>query len=494
MFEDTTKEYSSHFPELQYTAWPSGQLASIAGFGTYRIGRQDPEHQISLMKALMSGINVIDTSANYSDGESERAIGEVLKHIKHDIKRSDLIVISKLGYIEGASFTRSEQRKAEQNPYPEAIELEQGSEYCIHPECLEEQLNESLKRLQIDYLDVLLIHNPEMFLMQKQLLEGKSLEEIRDMFYKKIAKAFEWLESAVEKGLIRSYGISSNTFALSADNPDLCSLERCLNIAESIKKDHHFHVIQFPFNLIETEAATELNQEDESLTLIEYAEAHDIVCLVNRPLNAMRNNTLIRLSDNGFQDGIDEQALIEDIYQIAMASDTFVRNIDILPYDQKDRDLLVDLITSVAELQTKWRNFSSMEEWHTYRNMMLSSMALGLTAINKLQDESMIQWSMNMAKQLASITNTINTYNVVKFDKMAQRNVYIHSALEKAFPGNFTGQPLSQIAFNAVRTVKGISSVLIGARNQLYIDDVLEAMQKNIPVLDRVDWMGMKLH
>ena len=494
MFEDTTKEYSSHFPELQYTTWPSGQLASIAGFGTYRIGRQNPEHQISLMKALMSGINVIDTSANYSDGESERAIGEVLIHIKHDIKRSDLIVISKFGYVEGASFTRSEQRKAEQNSYPEAIELEQGSEYCIHPEFLEEQLIESLKRLQLDYLDALLIHNPEMFLMHKQLLEGKSLEEIRDMFYKKIAKAFEWLESAVEKGLIRSYGISSNTFALSADNPHLCSLERCLNIAESIKKDHHFHVIQFPFNLIETEAATELNQEDESLTLIEYAEAHDIVCLVNRPLNAMRNNTLIRLSDNGFQDSIDEQALIEDIYQIAMASDTFVRNIDILPYDQKDRDLLVDLITSVAELQTKWRNFSSMEEWHTYRNMMLSSMALGLTAINKLQDESMIQWSMNMAKQLASITNTINTYNVVKFDKMAQRNVYIHSALEKAFPGNFTGQPLSQIAFNAVRTVKGISSVLIGARNQLYIDDVLEAMQKKIPVLDRVDWMGLKLH
>ena len=170
MFEDTTKEYSSHFPELQYTTWPSGQLASIAGFGTYRIGRQNPEHQISLMKALMSGINVIDTSANYSDGESERAIGEVLIHIKHDIKRSDLIVISKFGYVEGASFTRSEQRKAEQNSYPEAIELEQGSEYCIHPEFLEEQLIESLKRLQLDYLDALLIHNPEMFLMHKQIL------------------------------------------------------------------------------------------------------------------------------------------------------------------------------------------------------------------------------------------------------------------------------------------------------------------------------------
>ena len=53
MFEDTTKEYSSHFPELQYTTWPSGQLASIAGFGTYRIGRQNPEHQISLMKVSM---------------------------------------------------------------------------------------------------------------------------------------------------------------------------------------------------------------------------------------------------------------------------------------------------------------------------------------------------------------------------------------------------------------------------------------------------------
>lgn len=494
MFEDTTKEYSSHFPELQYTAWPSGQMASIAGFGTYRIGRQNPEHQISLMKALMSGINVIDTSDNYSDGESERAIGEVLKHIQHDIKRSDIIIISKYGYIEGESFARSQQRKAENNQYPDIIELEQGLEYCIHPEYLEEQLHESLQRLQLDYLDVLLLHNPEMYLMQKHLFEGKSLEEIRDMFYENIAKAFEWMESAVDKGLIRSYGISSNTLPLSADHPHFCSLEQCLAIAKNIKKNHHFQVIQFPFNLVETHAATELNQEDESLTLIEYAEEHNIVCLVNRPLNAMRNNTLIRLSDNGFQEGIDEQALIEDIYQIAMASDTFVRNIEVLPYDQKDRDLLVDLITSVAELQTKWRNFSSMEEWHTYRNMILSSMALGLSTINKLQDESMIQWSMNMAKQLASITNTINTYNTVKFNQIAQRNVYIRSVLEKAFPGKFTGQPLSQIAFNAARTVKGISSVLIGARNQHYIDDVLEAMQKDIPVLDRVDWMGMKLH
>lgn len=88
------------------------------------------------------------------------------------------------------------------------------------------------------------------------------------------------------------------------------------------------------------------------------------------------------------------------------------------------------------------------------------------------------------------ITNYYATISNADF----QRVGYIRSVIEKAFPGGFTDMPLSQAAFNAVRSIEGVSSVLIGARSIAYVDDVLFALQKETPVYDRADWLGMKLH
>lgn len=53
------------------------RLSRIA-FGGYRIGLEDPEHKDALILALKSGVNVIDVSANYGDGEAESLVGKVL--------------------------------------------------------------------------------------------------------------------------------------------------------------------------------------------------------------------------------------------------------------------------------------------------------------------------------------------------------------------------------------------------------------------------------
>ncbi|MGA1414287.1 MAG: aldo/keto reductase, partial [Candidatus Kapaibacteriota bacterium] len=75
---DTTKEYAIDFPELPYEQWPTGQTVSKAGFGTYRIALGNDAHALALMKAIASGINLIDTSTNYALGASEMLIGEAL--------------------------------------------------------------------------------------------------------------------------------------------------------------------------------------------------------------------------------------------------------------------------------------------------------------------------------------------------------------------------------------------------------------------------------
>ena len=48
----------------------TGLTVSALGFGAYRVDAGTPEHGMALQEALEGGCNLIDTSTNYTDGES----------------------------------------------------------------------------------------------------------------------------------------------------------------------------------------------------------------------------------------------------------------------------------------------------------------------------------------------------------------------------------------------------------------------------------------
>jgi aryl-alcohol dehydrogenase-like predicted oxidoreductase len=58
--------------------------------------------------------------------------------------------------------------------------------------------------------------------------------------------------------------------------------------------DHHFRVLQLPMNLIESEAALMLNED--GATVLGLAQSLGMGVLVNRPLNAIVENRLVRLA------------------------------------------------------------------------------------------------------------------------------------------------------------------------------------------------------
>lgn len=492
---DTTKEYAIDFPELPYEQWPTGQTVSKAGFGTYRIALGNDAHALALMKAIASGINLIDTSTNYALGASEMLIGEALKALEKDVKRSDIVIITKIGYVQGPLVQQAQKREDDGKPYSDMVKIEDNLWHCIHPTFLKDQLKESLKRMSIQYVDGLLLHNPEYFFKDPTLEKDSSIEEKRNAFYERIRIAFECMEEMVAQGSIQYYGISSNTFPYATDHPEFCSAERCLEIAKSISENHHFRVIQFPFNLIEPEAATELNQEDESLTLIEFAKKHSLIALVNRPLNGIRNGQIIRLSDQHTVQLPDLSHLKNEIERISHATQSFTMNIEALGLeDQEVKNLLISYITSVNALQVNWNKFKSQEDWVKERDNLLSKMAIALTGINQVANPKVQEWVLQVASLTAKIVNVIGTYYTTINNADFQRVGYIRTVIEKAFPGGFADLPLSQASFNAARSIDGISSVLIGARSVEYVDDVLQALQCKVPNYDRADWLGMKLH
>lgn len=80
------------------------------------------------------------------------------------------------------------------------------------------------------------------------------------MFFDRLSKAFECLESLVMKGKIMNYGIASySCFRVKpSENKMHLILEKVKSIAEKVGgKDHNFKYVQVPINILMPEAFVE---------------------------------------------------------------------------------------------------------------------------------------------------------------------------------------------------------------------------------------------
>lgn len=269
-------------------------MASL-GFGSYRVTIKSKEHKDALILAIKKGIKLIDTSANYTDGDSEKLIGEVLAELNLSDSLNRPILVTKAGYIQGKNLSVLEKLNAEGKALKDLVDMTADLKHSIHPDFLASQLELSLERLKVKSIDTFLLHNPEYFYSLHQE-EGNIAE-----YERRIHLAFSFLEEKVKEGKIKNYGVSSNTLAKNPNGKNPTSLSMLLRAAEKIGSDHHFKVIQFPLNLLEIDAL-ERHQEN-NLNLIEMAHANGLTVLTNRPFNVIKENgELVRLAEYGHFD------------------------------------------------------------------------------------------------------------------------------------------------------------------------------------------------
>lgn len=226
------------------------------GIGTYRMTYNSLENIESINYGINKGINLIDTASNYLNGDSEKIISKI------EMERDSVFIVSKVGYItpiisEGFKFKSEEVYfKDDKSPF-----------HCISSDYIKFQIENSLKRCNLDYLDCYLLHNIEYSIKNKESVDKI---EILD-------KAFSTLEKLVKEGKIRYFGISSNELY----NTNILSLTELFFFKE---KYPNFQFLQIPFNLIEGN---------------EYIEEYKKIgfhILSNRPLNTNFNNKSLRLS------------------------------------------------------------------------------------------------------------------------------------------------------------------------------------------------------
>jgi aryl-alcohol dehydrogenase-like predicted oxidoreductase len=219
------------------------QLLTVSniGIGTY-LGEMDQATDLgyaeAVAAALAGGVNFIDTSLNYRNQHSERAIGTALAEMVKAgaVQRDEVVICTKAGYL-----------------VPDAIPQDAitardvvGGMHSMAPAFLADQLRRSRENLGIETIDVFYLHNPETQLSYVD----------QDEFYARIHQAFIFLEEAVKQGGIQFYGTATwEGYRKPPQSPGALSLERLAGIArEAGGEGHHFRFIQLPLNLAMPEA------------------------------------------------------------------------------------------------------------------------------------------------------------------------------------------------------------------------------------------------
>jgi aryl-alcohol dehydrogenase-like predicted oxidoreductase len=147
------------------------KTTSRLGFGSWQLGNTEFwgymsfDDGIKLVKeAFNQGVTFFDTAPGYGAGMSETIIGEAISD-QHD----KIIINTKIGHMADGSI-----------------------DYSVSS--LEDQVYESLERLQVSSIDSVLLHNPDMDILCNETDHFEELQRLKD------------------EGLIKAYGVSIDTY------------------------------------------------------------------------------------------------------------------------------------------------------------------------------------------------------------------------------------------------------------------------------------------
>lgn len=475
---EKTYRLSERFPDLRYKPLGRTNLqVSECGFGTYRVDYRINSHTDSLKYAIRRGINLIDTSSNYSDGGSEILVGRAVKDMvsNGEVERDELVIVSKGGYIQGANLENARKRHSQGNPYGEVVVCAPDLWHCIHPDFLNDQLTASLNRLEMDKIDVYLLHNPEYFLVYNS---DEDINDIRQEYYRRILNAFEYLEYEAAQGRILYYGISSNTFGESSAKRSFTSLEETLRLANYISENNHYAVVQAPFNLIEKDTVINRNQDEDSKTFLEVCREAQMGVLANRPLNAIRENKITRLAD--FE--IKENRTMPEVNLLIVDLEKQEENLKLdyvagMEMPQEEKKELSDALSLASMLKSTLDRFQSVDQFIDIKKQFFIPRAN--FAINEVY---------NRHSTDAKVVHRLNNYAIavnILLDSIEsifardtnRRNSKYHNRLQPYVGTQNSRMSLSQKAVLLINSLPGVSATLVGMRSKNYVDDIIGSMQ-----------------
>jgi len=396
-------------------------------FGTYRITEQNPLHIQVLRDALNGGVRLIDTSTNYMDGSAERAIALALQGLDESV-RAEVEIVSKFGYIQGTNLL-----KHKEEPFEDVVEFSETCYHSISPSFMESQLLESLLRLEVKSLDCYLIHNPEYYIYDA-LKKGVSRDETLDRMFERIYDAFVALEMQVQRGTIKSYGISSNSFAKSQNHPEFLPYEDLITLAQRAaqyarNESHSFSTIELPINILER----------EGLKCASWAKRNGVRVLANRPLNAQKDEFMYRLAD--YDESKEYYHHLNELLEVC------------------DNDALRALYNLVEQLDTNKHKFGWIGD---YDSFLYTQILPHIKRTLENVDETYLERLLEYIEQFLDEYRKMVLYECSKATRVALKE-----------PFSECKTTLQECALRFLLQREDIDYILVGMRKPSYVEEVL---------------------
>lgn len=170
----------------------TGKKIHKIGFGAWQLGNTEfwghmsiEEGILLVQEAIRQGIRLFDTAPGYASGLSETILGLGIKD-----HRDQVVINTKFGHT-----------------------AEGETDFSVFS--LRDQIQSSLNRLQTDYLDSIVLHNPSMDILLGKTAHVQALKELK------------------AEGLIRAFGVSIDTleeFDAVLDHLDVDVVEILFNV------------------------------------------------------------------------------------------------------------------------------------------------------------------------------------------------------------------------------------------------------------------------
>ena len=248
---------------------------SNIGIGTY-LGNPDNQTdelvKNAVKQSILSGVNIIDTAINYRAQKAERSVGKAISELIQEdkISRNQLFVSSKNGYVTNDAdiqedFMQYVMRELGKPGIVKEGDITSGY-HCMTTAYLSDQLDRSLKNLDLECIDLMYLHNG---------IEGQISDISKEQFLEKLKSVFELYEQKRDEGKIKFYGMATwECFRVKDDNPQYLSLEDVIQMAKNIGGENHgFKFIQLPYNMNYDQALLGKNQkiQNKPVSILESA-------------------------------------------------------------------------------------------------------------------------------------------------------------------------------------------------------------------------------
>ena len=265
---------NSHADPLNFNTFENLHLSNV-GIGTYLGDPDDKTDELvknAVKQSILSGVNVIDTAINYRAQKAERSVGKAISELiqEEKISRDQIFVSSKNGYVTNdgdiqEDFMGYVMRELGKPGIIKEGDITSGY-HCMTTSYLSDQLDRSLKNLNLECIDLMYLHNG---------IEGQIKDVSKEQFLQNLKSVFELYEQKRNEGKIKFYGMATwECFRVMSDDPQYLLLEDIVKMAKNIGGDDHgFKFIQLPYNMNYDQALLGKNQlvQNKPVSILESA-------------------------------------------------------------------------------------------------------------------------------------------------------------------------------------------------------------------------------